>query len=339
MKAAIFYKKHDIRVEDVEKRSPDSNEVVIKIEACGVCGTDIHIFNGAEGAAKTIPPTILGHEFSGVIFEVGSEVKSLKVGDRVCVDPNDMCGECYYCRSGQAHFCENMIGIGTTVDGGFAEYCTVKEKQVYKLPDGLSFEEGAMAEPVACCIHGMDMTGVTTGQTVMIIGGGTIGLIMLQLARISGASTLILVEPVEAKRKLGIKLGADIAIDPINQSVENVLNSFSIESVDAVIECVGLKNTMMDAIKYVGKGGTAMMFGLTDPACEIPLMPFDVFKREITIKASFINPYTQKRAVSLLGSHRIDVKSLITDVVKLEDINKVFVTDSYKGRGKIIIKT
>lgn len=339
MKAAIFYKKHDIKVEETEKRSPNPNEVVIKVEACGVCGTDLHIYAGAEGAAKTTPPTILGHEFSGTVYEVGSQVKALKVGDRVCVDPNDMCGECYYCKLGQAHFCENMIGIGTTVNGGFAEFCTVKEKQVYKLPDGLSFEEGAMAEPVACCIHGMDLTNVTTGQTVMIIGGGTIGLIMLQLAKISGASTLILVEPVEAKRKLGIKLGADISIDPMNNNIEEVLNSLSIKAVDSVIECVGLKSTMLDTIKYVGKAGTAMMFGLTDPDCEIPVKPFDVFKKEISIKASFINPYTQQRAISLLASKRIDVKSLITDIVKLEDINNVFATDSYKGSGKIIIKT
>lgn len=339
MKAAVFHKKFDIRVEEVKKPIPNPDEVLIKVEACGVCGTDLHIYEGAEGAAKTTPPTILGHEFSGVVHEAGKEVKSVKVGDRVCVDPNDMCGGCYYCRNGKAHFCENMIGIGTTVNGGFAEYCTVREKQVYKIPGNLSFEEAAMAEPLACCLHGMDLTGATTGHTVMVIGGGTIGLIMLQLAKISGASTLILVEPVAVKRELGVKLGADITIDPGNQSIDEILHSFSIKSIDVAIECVGLKNTMQDAVKYVGKGGTAMLFGLTNPDCEIPLMPFDVFKREITIKASFINPYTQKRAVSLLGTRKIDVKSLISDIVRLDGINKVFETNEYKGRGKIIVKS
>lgn len=338
MKAAVFHKKSDMRIEEVEKRVPNAKEVLIKIEACGICGTDLHIYAGAEGAAKTTPPTILGHEFSGVVCEVGADVKSVKVGDRICVDPNDMCGECFYCRTGKAHFCENMIGIGTTVDGGFTEYCTVNEKQVYKIPDNLSFEEGAMAEPVACCLHGMDLTWITAGHTVMVIGGGTIGQIILQLAKISGASTLILVEPVALKRELGLKLGADIVIDPTKQSLDDILNTYSIKSIDACIECVGLKNTMQDALKYVSKGGTAMLFGLTDPTCEIPLMPFDVFKREITIKASFINPYTQGRAVSLLASGRIDVKSLITDIVRLDDIRKVFETDDYKGRGKILIK-
>ncbi|HZK70566.1 MAG TPA: zinc-dependent alcohol dehydrogenase family protein, partial [Clostridia bacterium] len=284
------------------------------------------------------PFTILGHEFSGTVYEVGSEVRNFKLGDRVCVDPNDMCGNCYYCRIGKGHFCENMIGIGTTVNGGFSEFCTVHEKQVYSIGEHLSFEEGAMAEPIACCLHGMDLAGAKTGDTVMVIGGGTIGLIMLQLAKLSGASTIIIIEPVQTKREMALKLGADVAIDPFNQNVGEELSKHNVKYIDVTIECVGLKNTVMDAIKYVGKGGTVMMFGLTNPTCKIPLKPFDVFKREITLKASFINPYTQNRAVSLLESGKINVRDLITDKVKLADINKVFEDKSYRSRGKIIIE-
>jgi L-iditol 2-dehydrogenase len=338
MKAAVFCGKNDIKVKNIEIGSPKPNEVKIKVEACGVCGTDLHIYEGAEGSAKCEPPTILGHEFSGVVCEVGSDVKGLKPGDRVCVDPNDMCGGCYYCKIGKAHFCENMKGIGVTINGGFAEFCNVHEKQVYKIGENLSFEEGAMAEPVACCLHGMDLTGIETGDTVMVIGGGTIGLIMLQLAKLSGASTLIMVEPVKQKRDMAEKLGANITIDPFNQSVQDILDSYAIRTVNAVIECVGNKSTMQDAIKYVGKGGTAMLFGLTSPDCEIPLLPFDVFKREISIKASFINPYTQSRAVSLLQSGKINVRDLITDVINLDEINHVFEDKSCRSRGKIIIK-
>ncbi len=337
MKALVYHGERDIRLEEIEKRMPEPNEVLIKVQACGVCGTDMHIFEGAQGAAPTPPKTVLGHEFAGIVEAVGMDVKSVKEGDCVSVDPNDMCGECYYCVQGNAHFCENMIGIGTTVNGGFSEYCTVSAKQVYKISEKLPFEEWTMVEPVACCLHGLDLTGVKTGQTVMIIGGGTIGLIMGQLARISGASTLILVEPVSEKRKMARSLGADITIDPMTQSVEDVLNAYSIQSVDVTIECVGRKQTMLDAIRYVGKGGTAMLFGLTEPACQIPLLPFDVFKKEITIKASFINPYTQKRAISLLDSKRIIVKDLITDTVKLEEAEDIFKTDKYKGRGKIVV--
>ncbi|AUS97086.1 alcohol dehydrogenase [Clostridium thermosuccinogenes] len=338
MKAAVYLGKHNLKVQDVEVRAPGPDEVLIQVKACGVCGTDLHIYEGAEGAAKCIPPTILGHEFSGIIHEVGSNVKGFKPGDRVCVDPNDMCGSCYYCRIGKAHFCENMTGIGTTVNGGFAEFCTVRAKQVYSIGESLSFEEGAMAEPVACCLHGMDLTGVKAGDTVMLIGGGTIGLIMLQLVKLSGASTIILVEPVQTKRDLALKLGADITIDPFTQSIDEILSANRISHIDAVIECVGLKNTVMDAVKYVGRGGTVMMFGLTHPDCEIPLKPFDVFKKEYSIKASFINPYTQGRAVSLLKSGRINVKDIITDKIKLADINKVFEDSSYRSRGKIIIE-
>jgi len=338
MKAAVFHGKKNLKVEEVELPRPKHDEVIIQIKACGVCGTDLHIYEGAEGAAKCTPPTILGHEFSGIVYETGSLVQSVKPGDRVCVDPNDYCGHCYYCRIGKAHFCQNMIGIGTTTNGGFAQYCVVREKQVYKVGGSLSFEEAAMAEPVACCLHGMDLTGVKTGDTVMVIGGGTIGLIMLQLAKLSGASTLVVVEPVERKRELALRLGADIAIDPISQSIGDMLEKYGVKSVDAAIECVGLKNTMEDAIKYVSRGGTAMLFGLTEPNCEIPLMPFDIFRREITIKASFINPYTQTRAVALLESGKINVKDLITDELSLNEINKVFEDNSYRNRGKVIIK-
>lgn len=338
MKAAIFYGVKDFRVEETETRSPGPNEVKIQVKACGVCGTDLHIFSGAEGAAKCTPPTILGHEFSGVISEVGSGVTEFHPGDRVCIDPNDMCGECYYCKTGSAHFCENMIGIGTTTDGGFAEYCTVDQKQVYKMGNKMSFEEGAMAEPISCCLHGIDLSRIKVGDTVMVIGGGPIGQIMLQLALINGASTLILVEPVKEKRELGLKLGADIAIDPLTENVPDVLKKQFIQNVNVTIECVGLKGTMADAIQYAGKGGTAMLFGLTDPACKIPLAPFDLFKREVSIKASFINPYTYQRAVDLLNSKKINVKDLITDTLPLSDIQRVFTDDSYRRSGKIIVK-
>lgn len=337
MKAAVFHGCKDVRIEDIPARRPLPGEVTVRIEACGICGTDIHIFEGAEGAAKTVPPLVLGHEFSGVIWETGDPTGDLKPGDRVCIDPNDMCGGCYYCRRGMAHFCENMTGIGTTINGGFAEYCTVRRKQVYKMSDSLSFEEGAMTEPLACCLHGMDLVGLKQGQTVMILGGGTIGQIMLQLAKISGASAVILSEPVAAKRLLAAESGADIVVDPLKDDVEGVLRSHGIKAVDAVIECVGRTNTMTDAVRFAGKGGTVMLFGLTDPGAEIPLKPFDIFKKEISIKASFINPYTQGRALALLESGKIDVKRLIAARIGLEELPGALESTAKSAGGKIIV--
>ena len=232
MKSAVFYGKHDLRLEERALPSVGKHDVLIKVMACGVCGTDVHIYEGDKGAAETNPPTILGHEFAGVVEQVGEAVTQVKVGDRVCVDPNQLCGKCYYCRSGIGHFCENMVGIGTTVEGGFAQYCAVNESQVYHLADTTPFEEGAMTEPVACCLHGIDLCEISAASTVMVIGGGMIGLLMVQLAKLSGAHQVILLEPVEGKREVGKKLGADLCIDPIHEDVKAVLAEHQIHRID-----------------------------------------------------------------------------------------------------------
>ena len=208
MKAAVYHGKHDLRVEEVPEKELKDNEVMIQVKYCGVCGTDIHIFNGDGGSSAVTPPLIPGHEFSGVVAKVGSGVTKFKVGDRVSGDPNDMCGECYFCKNAKQHFCTNNIGVGTTVDGGFAEYVVMREKQVYKFSDSLSFIEAAMAEPISCCLHGIDLCNIKYGDTVLVMGGGPIGMIMLQLAKNAGASKVILSEPVEEKRELALKLGA-----------------------------------------------------------------------------------------------------------------------------------
>ena len=252
MKSAVFYGKHDLRVEEHPMPEVGPHDVLIQVEACGVCGTDVHIYEGDKGAAEVTPPTILGHEFSGVIREVGSEVKKYKAGDRVCIDPNCYCGACDPCRNGVAHFCENMMGYGTTVNGGFAEYCAVDERQVYLLGENTTFEQGAMAEPVACCLQGIDITNIVEGQQVVIIGGGMIGLLMLQLAKLAGAAKVALLEPVENKREVGRKLGADVCIDPVKEDVKERLAENGMDWVNVVIECVGRPSTIEQAIERAG---------------------------------------------------------------------------------------
>jgi len=337
MKAAVYHQKHDLKVEEVPVREPKGNEVLIRIKYCGVCGTDLHIYNGDDGSAPVTPPLIPGHEFSGVVEKVGSEVKTIKVGDRVSADPNDMCGECYFCRNGREHFCRNHIGIGTTLDGAFAEYMTIREKQVYPFSDRLSFEEAAMAEPVSCCLHAIDLCGIEVGDTVLVIGGGPIGLIMLQLARQAGAAQVILSEPVAEKRELAKRLGADLVVDPVNENLEEILKGCC-ENVDQVIECVGNPKTEVQAIECAGRGAVVMLFGLTDPGAEINIKPYQLFKKELKLTASFINPYTFERALKLLESGRIDVRSIITDIVSLDEIGKVFSDSAYRRRGKVMIR-
>ncbi len=337
MKAAVFWGTRDLKIQDLELRKLNNQEVLLKVHACGICGTDVHIYEGAEGSATVFPPVILGHEFAGEICEIGSDVKDIKIGDRVSVDPNIYCGKCYYCSRGQAHLCERLTAIGVTIDGGFAEYCIVPESQTYRLPQNVSYEEGALGEPIACCLHGIDLAGIKPGDTVLIIGGGTIGLIMLQMAKLAGAARLILSEPVKEKRELAMKLGADIVIDPARENLEHAIKNHTDRGVNITIECVGIKQTMEQAVQSACKGGTIMMFGLAPPDCEIPLKPFDVFRRELTIKSSFINPYTQARAIELLGSGRIKVRELISQVVSLDNLVDFFEKEDFKKMGKVVV--
>ena len=337
MKSAVFYGKHDLRVEEHPMPEVGPHDVLIQVEACGVCGTDVHIYEGDKGAAEVTPPTILGHEFSGVIREVGSEVKKYKAGDRVCIDPNCYCGACDPCRNGVAHFCENMMGYGTTVNGGFAEYCAVDERQVYLLGENTTFEQGAMAEPVACCLHGIDMCEIQPGQQVVIIGGGMIGLLMLQLAKLAGAAKVALLEPVENKREVGIKLGADVCIDPVKEDVKERLAENGMDWVNVVIECVGRPSTIEQAIEIAGNKAVVMMFGLTKPDEEIAVKPFQVFQKELVLKASYINPYTQKRALDLINSGRLDVSSMVYEVCSLDKLEEILSRPEVRAKGKYVI--
>lgn len=338
MKAAVFYGKHDLRIEDIEKPIPGEGEVLVKIMACGICGTDVHIFHGDEGASPTPAGTVLGHEFAGVVEEIGAGVKNIAVGDRVSVDPNKLCNECYYCKNGLAHFCEDMIGYGTTMNGGFAEYCVVPQSQIYKIADTTTYEMAAMTEPVACCVHGIDMCDISCGDTVAVIGGGMIGMIILQLAKLSGAGKLIMIEPVAEKRVIAERLGADLCIDPLQQNVKEVLAMEGIDRVSTVIECVGKVATMKQAVDIAGKKSTVMMFGLTAPGDIMEIKPFEIFKKEIALKASFINPYTQKRALALIDGGKIDVSSIVYGCETLEKLPEILADGSLRAKGKFIIK-
>ncbi len=337
MKSAVFYGKHDLRIEERPMPTVGPNDLLVEVHACGVCGTDVHIYEGDKGAADCPPNTVLGHEFAGKVVQIGENVTDFAVGDRVCVDPNDWCGACYFCREGAAHFCERMKGIGTTRDGGFAQYVSVPQKQAYCFTDRITYAQAAMTEPVACCLHGIDLCEIRPSSVVLVIGGGMIGLIMVQLAKLAGARTVILLEPVESKRTLGAKLGADLCIDSLREDVSAVLEAQQIKQVDVVIECVGLPATICQAIELAGKHSTVMMFGLTKPDDTIPLKPFEIFQKEITLKSSFINPYTQGRAIALIDDGKIDVSSMVCELASLEKLPAILSDPALRRLGKYII--
>ncbi len=336
MNSAVFIKKGEMNLVNKENQTLKSKEVMIQVKACGICGTDVHIYHGAKGSADVTPNTVLGHEYSGVITQVADDVTNFKVGDRVCVDPNQYCGACKPCRDGLTHYCENMVIYGITVDGGFKQFCAVNEKAVYKLGDNTSYEEGAMVEPLGCCLHGIDMCNIKHSDKVAIIGGGMIGLIMLQLAKLGGASTIVMIEPVDAKCKIAKEMGADICIDPINSNVKEELNKLGIK-VNKVIECVGKTQTIEMAIDICGNKGLVMMFGLTGPDEEIKVKPFEVFKKELILTSSFINPCTQQRALDLIDSKKIDVSSMVYDVISLKELEGVLNDPAKRSLGKYLV--
>lgn len=336
MRAAVFYGNKEIRVEDRAVRPLKPNEILIDVKAAGICGTDIHLYNGFGGATDCEPPIVLGHEFAGVVSQVGSEVKSFKIGDRVCVDPNVMCGECEMCRKGEVQFCDNMYATGVNYDGGFEEQCIVLEKQAFLLADSVSFEAGAMCEPLACALHGFDISNVKLGSRVLIIGGGTIGMIMLQLCKNVGAAKIAVSEPDVSKHALALELGADCVIDPLHQDVGKALNDAGIAHVDAVIECVGRPDTMEDAVRFAGRGATVMLFGLGTSEDVMNLSPFELFRKELTIKTSYINPLTQGRSVALLNASMIDLDKLAADIIPLEKLQAALEAPS--KAGKVIVR-
>lgn len=338
MKSAVFCGKHSLVIEEKALAEIKNDDVLIKVMACGVCGTDVHIFEGDEGAAECPAGTTLGHEFSGVIEKHGKDVMAFKEGDRVCIDPNKLCGQCYYCKNGIGHFCERMTGIGTTVDGGFAQYCVVPQSQIYKIAKDTTFEQAAMAEPLSCCLHGIDMCDMKCSDTAAIIGGGMIGMIMVQLAKLSGAHTVVLIEPVETKRETAKKLGADILIDPFSEDIKEILDKEGIRRIGTVIECVGSPATIENALDIAGFQSTVMLFGLTKPQATVALKPFDLFKKELTVRSSFINPYTMSRAVALIDSGKIDVSTPVFGECGLEDLPGILADPPRRSFGKYIVK-
>lgn len=337
MKASYFLGKGSFEVRQAPELHPGPGEVVIKNMVCGVCGTDVHIFHGEPGSADVNPPVVLGHEYSGEVVEVGEGVTALKPGDHVTVDPNIYCGECVYCRNGKKQLCETMQAVGVTRDGGFGEYSLVPAAQAFKLGDSVPYEAGAMAEPVACCLHGIDLAGIKAGDRVCIVGGGAIGLIMLQLAKLSGASSLVLSEPNEKRRQVALSLGADAAIDPTAPDARSAYEAALGDGADVVIECVGNNAAVKSAFQLAKKGATIVLFSVpkVDATFDLPL--FDVYKKELTIRGSFVNPDTHERAVRLISSGKLDFTSIITHRFNLDQLPEAIAMQMSSESIKVVV--
>lgn len=339
MKAAVFLGTGRIEVQELALAALGPTDVRVRNRAVGVCGTDIHIFNGEKGSADVTPPVVLGHEFAGEVVEIGSAVTTVRVGDRVAIDPNIYCGKCHYCKIGKKQHCENLQAIGVTRHGGFAEYCVVPEQQVYVLGEDVDFEEGAMAEPLACCLHGIDLVGIRTGDTVCVIGGGPIGQIMVQLARISGASLVLLSEPVAERRRIALELGADYTFDPLAVPlVDSIREELGLPGVDVVIECAGVRSAVEQAFAVAKRGASILLFSVPAPDATYPLRLFDVFQKELKIQGSFINPDTHQRAVELLNAKKVQIAPLITHRYGLDGVAEAIQKQTEADSLKVLVK-
>jgi 2-desacetyl-2-hydroxyethyl bacteriochlorophyllide A dehydrogenase len=304
VRAAIFAGPGRLAVEGRSTPQPGPTDVLIEVHACGVCGTDVHILDGQYPAT---PAIALGHEYAGRVVELGAEVTGLAVDDRVAVDPNIPCGGCPPCRRGDGHLCEALHALGVTRDGGFAELCRVPARQAYRLPDDLGFEAGALAEPLSCCLHGLDLAGIRPGDRIAILGAGPIGLLMTQLARGAGAATVLVTDPVPERRRLAEALGADQALDP-----DDAGQAAAPRGADVVLECVGAPATAGQALDLARRGGTVVWFGVSPPGAVVPVEPYTVYRKELTVRGAFVNPCTFERAIALLAQRRVRTEPLIS---------------------------
>ncbi len=335
MKAAVIYGKGELKIEERSLPSPKESEVLIKIKACGVCGTDNSLYMGTYPVNS---PVVIGHEFSGIVISTGNSVTDISQGDRVTGDPNVVCHACTYCRSGNEHLCDHLSSMGVHRDGAVAEYCILPSSNVYKISENLSFEEAAFTEPLACAVRGIKNSGILPGDVVLVIGGGSMGNLLMQCAKIRGASMVIVSEPIEKRRKTALENGADIVINPFEEDLFKRVMDIKMTGADVVIEAAGNSAMQAEALRLVKKGGNVLYFGCSPSDKLIEVNPFIINENELHIHGSFNNLFSTADAVAYLQSGKIKVKNLITDYFTIENYKNVFDRFGGKDTLKLMVK-
>jgi len=338
MKAIVYEAPGEVAYTDVPDPKVGPDDVLITVKACGICGTDLHIY---EGEFISQFPLIPGHEFSGIVEEVGSQVTHVKPGDRVTVDNAHYCRECYYCRINQEHFCRDFRSQGVTEDGGFAEYTVASKDRVYKI-DGLSFEEGAFTEPTACVVHGLRKLDLQLGDEVLLFGAGPIGLLLLQLLRQAGAASVVVGDPNPGKLEKAQQLGAahTFVAERKDFAKQNAyLKELMPLGFDVVIDGTGRPEVVESAFQLVRNGGKVHFFGVCPKDSRITVSPYDIFLREIKAIGTFAQLYTFTPAIKLLQNGAVNVEALISHRFPLADFEQALeVMRTSHDRLKIMIK-
>ena len=321
MKAAVFKGKERVIIEDgFEKPKVKSEEVLINVKNVGICGSDVGSY---ETGGPYFPGKIIGHEFSGDIVEVGENVKKIKVGTRVTVNPLIPCYECYYC----LHNLENMCkiknnGYGITEHGAMREFINVKAERVHILPDNVSYDEGASVEPLSVAIYAVERSGFKLGQDAVVIGAGPIGLYVIQVLKVAGANKIYVLEPVESKQKIASSLGADKVFLP--KEWNKVVRQLDKLGPDHVYDCVGLSETFTTALNMVKKGGLITLIGMHASKFEIENILI-MTTNNISVRGVYgYNQDTFRKAINLFAQKKIRIDPILTKRIKLEQVPEIF---------------
>lgn len=344
MKAGVLQKIDNLVYSEVDTPIISEDDILVRVHAAAFCGTDARIIRGKKTKGVRLP-SIIGHEFSGDIVEVGDKVSSFHKGDRVTVDPVLPCGGCAYCLNGLENVCLNRKAIGYEFDGCFAEYIRIPgdfitRGNVQLLPEVVSYEEGALAEPLACVINGQRKLDITLGETVLIIGAGPIGIMHQMIARASGGAKIIVSEPNEFRRNVAKKMGADLVIDPVNENLVDFVKAHTNTlGADVVILAIGNPRVVNDALNCARKGGRISMFaGFSKgdmPSVDVNLIHYNEL---VVVGASSLQRRDLKTALNLIASGAVDVKQLITKAFPLEQIAEAFELAESGGAIKVVIK-
>ncbi len=327
MKALFLNGVENISIEDVGLNDLDKDEVRVKVEACGVCGSDIHSYFGKNPLISY--PVVPGHEFSGIIVE--SRSKSFKTGDRVAVDPNIACNKCRYCISGRKNFCRDFVSIGNNIHGGFSEYVNVPDSQLYRIPDNVSFIEASVTEPVACIIHGLDIIHARVGESALILGAGFIGLTFLQILKNMGYNPLMVSELNEYRLNTARSLGADIVSGNL---YDYVMEKTDNNGVDLIVETTGNMKLFEGSLDIISNTGRILAFAVYDPDAYAKIKPSVIFRKEITITGEFTNPYTMERALNLIASKAINFGIMLNKIIDINNVENAFrgnISDAIKA--------
>jgi len=328
---------HELRkMEVVEVPVPEvgARDLLVRVASSGICGTDPHILHGLYPATF---PLIPGHEYAGVVEGAGSEVEGFRPGDHVAVDPNILCGVCSFCRAGKVHLCKNLVALGVNLPGGFAELSVVPAKQAYLLPKDLPLAHAALTEPVACCLRGMDLAQIRSGDRVALFGAGPMGAIMLQLALMQGVVTVIAIDPLEGRRRRAERLGAHWVIDPGREEPVAAIRDRYPDGIEVVFDCSGNVQAVRQGLEVVMRGGTMMLYGVCSKQERLEISPFWVNDNEITVRGSYNNPNTMGRAVDLIAGGRLDAAAVVTHHFPLKSALEAFRAAGSSETLKVLI--